>query len=142
VTGLSGHFQRRSTAWWAFVILQSVFLGASISAIGVWLFVLIWHRSHPIGLAVNIIIRLAVFVVSFCVQVCQMPLHSPSESIVSDWYRKYLVDSLENYDLKHSTIAKRAADLMRAMFALGSETGSSGSRLWSWPFMTGRWTVL
>jgi dolichyl-phosphate-mannose--protein O-mannosyl transferase len=49
---------------------------------------------------------------------------------------------MEDYRLRHISIPLRAAELIRVMFRLRNRIEQSSNRFRSWPFMTGRWTVM
>jgi dolichyl-phosphate-mannose--protein O-mannosyl transferase len=145
-TAISSHFQQQSWIWWTFIVLQSVFLGFSISsrlsAAGLWVFVLFWHRKMIPALGLNLAIPIAIFIFSFCLQVALMPLNSQYDGILSDSYRRYLVPSLHHFHLVHSSILGRALELIQLMFTKRSVLSVDFPRWFKWPLMQGHWHVL
>jgi hypothetical protein len=145
-TGLAGHFRSRTTPWWLFVWIQIIFLSFSITttiaAVGLWVFVLLAHRTNYAGIALNLVVPVLFFLLAFCYQVYRMPLHSVDDAIVGESYRMALVYSVNRYRLNHATILQRAVELIRLMFDRRAAIETSAGQFLLWPVMAGRWTVL
>jgi dolichyl-phosphate-mannose--protein O-mannosyl transferase len=145
-SALSTHFQKRSQIWWLFMVLQSLFLGFSVSskiaAVGLWAFVLVWHRGDFLLLALNFFIPALVFISSFTVHVYLLPIHSRYDEILSESFRKSLVDSLENYRLDHSTLLPRAFEAIWQLFVKRRSVSIKAAKWKKWPLMKGHWHLL
>jgi dolichyl-phosphate-mannose--protein O-mannosyl transferase len=145
-TAVLTHFQPNTFVWTFFVVCQSVCLGCAIStkvaAAGLWVFVLIAHRRSLIGIFLNFLIPLSIFLFTFCIHVTLTPLHSHRDSIVSPAYQDALVNSLDGYRLRQATILPRAIELIRLMFLRRTQRQSFAVNWYKWPFMAGGWVVL
>jgi dolichyl-phosphate-mannose--protein O-mannosyl transferase len=145
-TALTRHFRPRSHPWWALVFLQAAFLAFSLSstlsAFGLWVFVMVWHINVPSALILNALLPLAVLVVTFAAQVCQMPLHSQYDKVLGPTFGPLLVHSLKEYHLARGTILRRAFEHIRIMLDLPRDGRGYDQAWWRWPVMAGSWNLL
>lgn len=160
---ISTHFKEESPAFIIIVLFESIFTGFSISstisAIGLWIFVIFYNVIFNKKIRVNILlmnlfIPILIFVFCFAYQVVLMPYHSRYDEILSDDFRAYLFNPGQSIDIHHSTILERSFELIHAMFYLRKKqinrdqfnqpnSHANVNNTWyRWPFMTTKWVVL
>ncbi|OHT15729.1 Dolichyl-phosphate-mannose-protein mannosyltransferase [Tritrichomonas foetus] len=144
---VSNHFRPNSSSWITIVILESIFVGLSISstisALGLLIFAFFFYRKNIFGILANLIIPLSIFILCFCYQVILMPYHSQYDHILSDNYQIELFNLNQEISIKHLTILPRAIELIQQMFVLRKDISTSEQSEWFyWPFMGDSWFVL
>lgn len=162
---ISTHFNEESTSFIVIILFESIFTGfsisSSVSAIGLWIFVIIYNvtynkKFHINALLLNLFIPIIIFVFCFAYQVTLMPYHSSYDLILSDDFKAYLFNPGQKVDIHHSTILERAFELIHAMFYLRKKetnhaqiplinsppSNVNNNKWYLWPFMATKWVVL